>query len=160
MTNSRKREKRQYILRKFGEKIKETISYVELSRITGINESTIANFYQNGTGGKGNIIKICNALGWNVHEIFTDEEWAIINRGRNYQPTLEEGIENTDEELDETEENLFDLDEDTNIDEELEEERRRLILKTQIINAFAEYYRFESEKLLKKYREKGKDVQK
>lgn len=152
MTNSRKKEKRQFILRKFGEKIKETISYVELSRITGINESTIANFYQNGTGGKGNITKICNALGWDVHEKFTDEEWAIINRGRNNQQTLEEQLEEADDLLSE-------LDDENN--EDLAEEYQRLILKIQIIKAFAEYYNFEIEKLIAKTEErKQQDVQK
>lgn len=152
MTNRRRREKREYILRKFGEKIKETISYVELSRITGINENTLSNFYQNGTGGKGNITKICNALGWDVHEIFADEEWAIINRGRNNQQTLEEQLEETDELLSE-------LEEENNDD--LDEEFQRLILKTQIIKAFAEYYLFETEKLTAKVEErKQQDVQK
>lgn len=152
MTNSRKKEKRQFILRKFGEKIKETISYVELSRITGINENTLANFYQNGTGGKGNITKICTALGWNIQEIFADDEWAIINNGRNNQQTLEEQLEETDDMLSE----LVDGNND-----DLAEEYQRLILKTQIIKAFAEYYRFETEKLIAKTEErKQQDVQK
>lgn len=139
MKNKRKKEKREFILRKFGEKIKNETSFVAVSRLTGIPLSTVKNFYQKGTGGKSNILKICNAMDWVKDEIFTTKEWALINNGRGTEETLEE-------QLDEVEDLFLGLEEEN----ELEDEFQSLILKMQIVKAFADYLNYEADKLKEK----------